>query len=343
MFDPAHGGRAGRRLRPAVPRRRLDRALVLARLREPDDRHELGRRVRRRLRQGRQGLRRPRRLRRGGQERHRGAAGRRPERPERRPQGPPDRRCSSATRRRRVRGRLVGARGLHQRLRHRATWRRRWPAERSGRRQAARCREEPEYFLSRATQLREHVRPGDRLLPGPHAPAGAGSPRPTSTTRGCGATSTTTRRPTAGTSRSTCRRTARGSPTSTAAGTRSRASSTRSSPRRRPATFTGSYGGTIHEMLEARDVRMGQWGFSNQVSHHIPWMYAYARQPWKTAGEDARGAAPPVRRLGDRPGLRGRRGQRRDVGLVPVRALRACTRCRWGARTTSSARRCSRS
>ena len=49
------------------------------------------------------------------------------------------------------------------------------------------------------------------------------------------------------------------------------------------ATFTGSYGGTIHEMLEARDVRMGQWGFSNQVSHHIPWMYAYAKQPWKTA------------------------------------------------------------
>ena len=49
------------------------------------------------------------------------------------------------------------------------------------------------------------------------------------------------------------------------------------------ATFFGSYGGPIHEMYEARDVRMGQWGFSNQVSHHIPWMYAYAEQPWKTA------------------------------------------------------------
>ena len=36
------------------------------------------------------------------------------------------------------------------------------------------------------------------------------------------------------------------------------------------AKFVGSYGGTIHEMIEARDVRMGQWGFSNQVSHHIP-------------------------------------------------------------------------
>jgi predicted alpha-1,2-mannosidase len=49
------------------------------------------------------------------------------------------------------------------------------------------------------------------------------------------------------------------------------------------AQFTGSYGGIIHEMIEARDVRMGQWGFSNQVSHHIPYMYDYAKQPWKTA------------------------------------------------------------
>jgi hypothetical protein len=48
------------------------------------------------------------------------------------------------------------------------------------------------------------------------------------------------------------------------------------------AKFPGSYGGVIHEMIEARDVRMGMWGFSNQVSHHIPWMYLYAGQPWKT-------------------------------------------------------------
>ncbi|MEV8508162.1 GH92 family glycosyl hydrolase [Actinoplanes sp. NPDC051475] len=47
------------------------------------------------------------------------------------------------------------------------------------------------------------------------------------------------------------------------------------------AGFPGSYGGTIHEMLEARDVRMGQWGFSNQPSHHIPYMYDYAGQPAK--------------------------------------------------------------
>ena len=47
-------------------------------------------------------------------------------------------------------------------------------------------------------------------------------------------------------------------------------------------TKTGSYGGVIHEMIEARDVRMGMWGFSNQVSHHIPWMYTHAGQPSKT-------------------------------------------------------------
>ncbi|WP_209622295.1 GH92 family glycosyl hydrolase [Saccharothrix coeruleofusca] len=46
--------------------------------------------------------------------------------------------------------------------------------------------------------------------------------------------------------------------------------------------FTGSYNGVIHEMTEARDVRMGQLGHSNQVSHHITYMYDYAGQPWKT-------------------------------------------------------------
>ncbi|MEV6595629.1 GH92 family glycosyl hydrolase [Actinoplanes sp. NPDC051346] len=47
------------------------------------------------------------------------------------------------------------------------------------------------------------------------------------------------------------------------------------------AGFPGSYGGTIHEMLEARDVRMGQYGHSNQPSHHIIYMYDYAGQPHK--------------------------------------------------------------
>jgi len=34
--------------------------------------------------------------------------------------------------------------------------------------------------------------------------------------------------------------------------------------------------GRIHEMTEARDVRMGQYGHSNQPSHHIPFVYSFA-------------------------------------------------------------------
>jgi hypothetical protein len=35
-------------------------------------------------------------------------------------------------------------------------------------------------------------------------------------------------------------------------------------------------------MTEARDVRMGQYGHSNQVAHHATYMYDAASQPWKT-------------------------------------------------------------
>jgi predicted alpha-1,2-mannosidase len=48
------------------------------------------------------------------------------------------------------------------------------------------------------------------------------------------------------------------------------------------ANFPGGYGGTIHEMLEARDVRMGMYGHSNQPSHHLTYMYDFAGQPSKT-------------------------------------------------------------
>ena len=44
----------------------------------------------------------------------------------------------------------------------------------------------------------------------------------------------------------------------------------------------GAYWRTIHEMPEARDVRMGQYGHSNQPSHHIIYMYAYAGALWRT-------------------------------------------------------------
>ncbi|MBD5785942.1 GH92 family glycosyl hydrolase [Cellulosimicrobium terreum] len=44
----------------------------------------------------------------------------------------------------------------------------------------------------------------------------------------------------------------------------------------------GAGSGGIHEQREARDVRMGMWGMSNQVSHHIPWLYDAAGAPSKT-------------------------------------------------------------
>ncbi|SNT58239.1 alpha-1,2-mannosidase, putative [Actinacidiphila glaucinigra] len=48
------------------------------------------------------------------------------------------------------------------------------------------------------------------------------------------------------------------------------------------ADHPGGYNGTIHEMLEAQAVRLGQLGMSNQPSHHIPYMYDYAGAPSKT-------------------------------------------------------------
>ncbi|MFG2652239.1 GH92 family glycosyl hydrolase [Streptomyces sp. NPDC048436] len=48
------------------------------------------------------------------------------------------------------------------------------------------------------------------------------------------------------------------------------------------AEFAGSYGGVIHEMTEARDVRMGMYGHSNQVAHHAAYMYDAAGEPSKT-------------------------------------------------------------
>ncbi|WP_327292939.1 GH92 family glycosyl hydrolase [Streptomyces sp. NBC_01198] len=48
------------------------------------------------------------------------------------------------------------------------------------------------------------------------------------------------------------------------------------------ADHPGGYGGTIHEMVEAQAVRLGQLGMSNQPSHHIPYMYDYAGAPART-------------------------------------------------------------
>lgn len=53
-------------------------------------------------------------------------------------------------------------------------------------------------------------------------------------------------------------------------------------PETAEARFAGSYKRVIHEMTEARDVRMGMYAHSNQPAHHIPWLYVFAGQPWKT-------------------------------------------------------------
>ncbi|MFT3887202.1 MAG: glycoside hydrolase family 92 protein [Arachnia sp.] len=47
--------------------------------------------------------------------------------------------------------------------------------------------------------------------------------------------------------------------------------------------FSGSYGFVIHEMSEARDLRLGMCGLSNQPAHHVPWMYAFSDRPWRAA------------------------------------------------------------
>lgn len=45
------------------------------------------------------------------------------------------------------------------------------------------------------------------------------------------------------------------------------------------ADLKGTYGHVIHEMDEARAVRMGQFGMSNQPSHHIPFLFHHAGAP----------------------------------------------------------------
>lgn len=48
-----------------------------------------------------------------------------------------------------------------------------------------------------------------------------------------------------------------------------------------PGYFTTD-GGVIHEMREQREVKLGQYGHSNQPAHDILYMYAFSSQPWKT-------------------------------------------------------------
>lgn len=45
---------------------------------------------------------------------------------------------------------------------------------------------------------------------------------------------------------------------------------------------TGWYGGMIHEMTEMQAADMGQYAHGNQPIQHLPYLYCYAGQPWKT-------------------------------------------------------------
>lgn len=50
-----------------------------------------------------------------------------------------------------------------------------------------------------------------------------------------------------------------------------------------PSTVNpGSYGGMIHEMTEMVLAGMGQYAHGNQPIQHMPYLYCYAGQPWKT-------------------------------------------------------------
>lgn len=59
------------------------------------------------------------------------------------------------------------------------------------------------------------------------------------------------------------------------------------------ADHEGAYGYVIHEMTEARDIRRGQFGISNQPAHHVPFVYAFAQRP----GDASRVVRDVVRRL----------------------------------------------
>jgi predicted alpha-1,2-mannosidase len=50
-------------------------------------------------------------------------------------------------------------------------------------------------------------------------------------------------------------------------------------PERAREATKGAYQHVIHELTEARDVRMGMFGHSNQPAHHIPFMWLHAGRP----------------------------------------------------------------
>ncbi|MGE3242609.1 MAG: GH92 family glycosyl hydrolase [Pirellulales bacterium] len=50
-----------------------------------------------------------------------------------------------------------------------------------------------------------------------------------------------------------------------------------------PNTYrVGTYGAAIHEMREMAAANMGQYAHANQPIQHMPYLYSYAGEPWKT-------------------------------------------------------------
>lgn len=69
-----------------------------------------------------------------------------------------------------------------------------------------------------------------------------------------------------------------------------------STPETAHPRWRGSYPTVIHEMVEARNMRMGMFGLSNQPAHHIPYLYAATDRPWRT--QEIVGAAVRTRFTG---------------------------------------------
>ena len=95
-------------------------------------------------------------------------------------------------------------------------------------------------------------------------------------------------------------------------------------------------------MIEARDVRMGQWGFSQPglAPHpvHVRLRRAAVEDRRRRCARRCAGCTSAARSARATPATR--TTARRRPGTSSARS--ASTRCRWAARTTRSARRCSR-
>ena len=200
------------------------------------------------------------------------------------------------------------------------TWPRRSPRTRHAA-ERARYTEESEYFLNRAPGLREPVRPDGRLLPGPRRRRAPGESTRRLRPAGLGRRLHRDRRLELRLPRP-AGRPGPGQPLRRPRRARRR-SSTRSSPRPRRRQVP-----RLLRRLDPRDARGarrpdGPVGHSNQVSHHIPYMYDYAGQPCEDAGEGPRGAA------------RGSTSAARSARATP--ATRTTARCRPGTSSPRSA------